>query len=334
MRRSAVSLADVASLDTLARAFWRAAKGKGHRSDVQRFRSNLAAELARLGEEIRAGTVPVGQLHTFRIRDPKPRVIHAPCFRERVLHHALMDHVGPVLDRSLVDDSFACRKGKGTLAAVHRAQHHVRRHAWFVKMDIRSYFASIDHGVLRSMLERKLRDRGVLALCGRIIDSHHASPGRGVPIGSLTSQYCANLYLSPLDRMLLERLRVRGMVRYMDDVVAWCETKSEAKAVLTAVEAFVVTTLRLELRPAQIQRSAHGVSFLGFRVLPGTLRLTRRRRRRYTRARQRLELAYRAGLIDGETLQSGYDGALATTAHADARGFRAADLRLRPPVDA
>lgn len=334
MRRSSVSLDDVASLDTLSHAFWRAARGKRERPEVQRLRADLLAELARLGEEIRAGTVRVGELQAFRIRDPKPRIIHAPSFRERVLHHALMAHVGPVLDRTLVDDTFACREGKGTLAAVLRAQHHARRHPWYVKMDVRAYFASIDHAVLRAMLRRKLRDRGVLALCDRIIDSHHASPGRGLPIGSLTSQWFANVYLGPLDRLLLERLRVRGAVRYMDDEVAWCGTKHEAKAVLAAVVEFVGTELRLELRPPQIQRSAQGLSFLGFRVLPHTLGLSRRRRRRDTRARQRLELAYRAGTIDARALQAGYDAVLAITAHADARGFRAAELRLRPPLDA
>lgn len=245
-----------------------------------------------------------------------------------------MAHVGPVLDRTLVDDTFACREGKGTLAAVSRAQQHVKRHPWYVKMDVRAYFASIDHAVLRAMLRRKLKDRGVLELCDRIIDSHHASPGRGLPIGALSSQCFANFYLGPLDRLLLEQLRVPGMVRYMDDAIAWCGSRHEANAVLAAVQDLVATALHLELRPAQIQRSARGVSFLGFRVLAGTLRLSRRRRRRYARARQRLEVAHRAGHINALGLQAGYDAALAIIAHADARGFRAAELRLRPPLDA
>lgn len=335
MRRSAVTLHDVTTLDTLAHAFWRAAKGKRWDPEVVRFSAGLQGELSRLGAEIRAGTVEVGRMHAFSIRDPKPRIIHAPCFRERVLHHALMAHVGPVLDRTLVDDTFACREGKGTLAAVLRAQQHARRFAWYVKVDVRAYFASIDHAILRAALRRKLKDRGVLALCDRILAAHHSSrPGLGLPIGALTSQCLGNDYLGPLDRLLLERLRVAGMVRYMDDAIAWCHSRAEARAVLTAMQAFAAESLGLALRPGQIQRSDRGVSFLGFRVLPGVLRLSRRRRRRYASARRRIERAYQLGLIDGNALQAGYAAALAITAHASAVAFRAADLRRRPPIDA
>lgn len=335
MRRSSVTLHDVTTLDTLAHAFWRAAKGKRRDPEVVRFAADLLGELSRLGAEIRAGTVEVGRMHAFAIRDPKPRIIHAPCFRERVLHHALMAHVGPVLDRTLVDDTFACREGKGTLAAVLRAQHHARRFPWYVKVDVRGYFASIDHAILRAALRRKLKDRGVLELCDRIIAAHQSSrPALGLPIGALTSQCFANYYLAPLDRLLLQHLRVAGMVRYMDDAIAWCRNRTEARSVLAAIEEFTAASLGLALKPAQIQRSDRGVSFLGFRVLPGVLRLSRRRRRRYASARLRLERAYRAGLIDGNALQAGYAAALAITAHASARAFRAADLRHHPPIDA
>ena len=130
MRRSRVGLAAIADWHNLAAAFWRAARGKGQRDDVSRFRADLNGELARLRESLLDGSVEVGRMRSFHIRDPKPRIIHAPCFRERVLHHAVMAHVGPVLDRALVDDTYACRVGKGALAAVLRAQHHQRRWPW------------------------------------------------------------------------------------------------------------------------------------------------------------------------------------------------------------
>jgi len=115
MKRSLVGLDAVADWHNLAAAFHRAAAGKRTRPQVQRFAANLDYELASLRREILAGTVEVGRMRRFRIRDPKPRIIHAPCFRERVLHHALMAHVGPVLDRALVDDTYACRVGGGAL---------------------------------------------------------------------------------------------------------------------------------------------------------------------------------------------------------------------------
>lgn len=334
MRRSGVRLAEVADHATLARAFWRASRGKRERAEVVAFMGGLDRELAALSRSILDGTVQVGEMRTFEIRDPKRRTIHAPCFRERVLHHALIERIGPPLDRALIDDTFACRAGKGTLAAVLRAQRQIRRFPWYVKLDVRAYFASIDHEVLRAALRRKLRDRGVLELCDRILGGHAASPGRGLPIGALTSQHFANFYLAPLDRFILEGLRAPAMVRYMDDVVVWCRGREEAWGMAGAIEAFAAEVLRLTLKPAQVQRSERGLSFLGFRVLPGVLRLSRRRRRRYAAARRRLERAYTAGVLGGSGLQAGIDAALAITAHADARGWRRGEMWRRPAVDA
>lgn len=334
-RRSAVSLLDIASLDTLTLAFWRAARGRRAAEDVQRFAADLDAELARLREAILSGAAPEGRWTAFRICDPKPRRILAPCFRDRVLHHALMAHLGPVLERALVDDTFACRPGKGTLAAVNRAQAHIRRFPWFVKTDVRAYFASVDHGRLRGVLRRRFKDPGVLALCERILARTPDPPGRGLPIGALTSQHLANTYLDALDRYLLETLRVRGMVRPMDDTIWWCESREAARSTLAPVRSFLWTERGLELKPdARIGQSEQGVTFVGFRVLPGTLRLSLRRRRRYAAARRRWKRAFAADQIDGRGLQAGYAAALAVTAHADAAGWRQAHLLRHPPLDA
>ncbi len=133
---------------------------------------NRACAPAHLRTDILSGGIAVGRTRRFRIHDPKPRTIHAPCFRERVLHHALMAHVGPVLEGALVADTFACRTGKGALAAVQRAQHHGRRWPWWAKIDIRAYFASIDHGILQDLLARRFKNQQLLALLGRIIEAH------------------------------------------------------------------------------------------------------------------------------------------------------------------
>lgn len=334
--RSRVGLAAVASLDTLAAAFWRAARGHRCRPDVLRFAANLDRELASLGDDILAGRAPEGRWTAFEIRDPKPRRILAPCFRDRVLHHALMAHMGPVLERSLVDDTFACRVGRGTLAAVRRAQHHVRRHPWYVKADVRAYYANVEHATLAAILRRRFKDPGLLALVDRILARTPDGPaGRGLPIGALTSQHFANAYLDALDRHLLEALGVRGMVRYMDDIVWWVGSAAEAKETLERARDFARRTRGLELKAdARIGRSEAGVSFLGFRVTAGALRLSLRRRRRYRAARARWERAYAAGRIDAGALQQGIDAALAVTAHADATAWRRAELRARPPLDA
>ena len=333
MKRSPVGLTAVADWHNLAAAFHRAALGKRARSEVQCFAANLDAELGRLRGDILAGTVAVGRSRRFRIRDPKPRIIHAPCFRERVLHHALMAHIGPVLDRALVDDTYACRTGKGALTAVYRAQHHTRRWPWWAKIDIRSYFASIDHAILKALLARKLKDPGLLALIGRIVDAHEDTPGKGLPIGALVSQQFANYYLAGLDRMLLEECRVRGLVRYMDDLVWWGEDRTAVREALAAACGYTADRLALDIKaPVLIGRSCYGLSLCGYRILPGRLLISRRRKRRYAECRGQWEAAYQDGLIDARTLQAGYAGALAITLHADATTWRREQLRRVPVV--
>lgn len=334
-RRSPLSLDDVASFDTLASAFWRAARAARHGPEATRFAARLDDELARLHDDILTGRAPDGRWTCFSIHDPKPRRILAPCFRDRVMHHALMAHMGPVLDRALIDDTFACRVGKGTLAAVFRAQHHLRRHPWFVKIDIRAYFASVDHGVLLGVLARRFKNPALLALCARILATTPDGPGRGLPIGALTSQHFANTYLDALDRFLLETLGVCGMVRYMDDVVWWCASREDARATLAEAQTFLARERALEVKPdARLGRSVQGCNFLGFRVLPGALRLSLRRRRLYAAARRRWEQRYEARLIDSATLQASYAAVQATIAHADAAAWRRAELARRPPPDA
>jgi hypothetical protein len=330
-----VSLSDVAAWDNLAAAFWRAARGKRHRPEVRRYAADLDTNLASLRRRILAAELPEGAMEVFEIHDPKRRTIHAPCFPHRVLHHAFMHHLAPVIERSLVADTFACIPGRGTLAAVLRAQAHARRYPWYAKIDVAAYFASIDHMRLLADLHRRFKDRGVLLLCQRIIEQHHTAPGRGLPIGALTSQCFANLYLAGLDRVLLERLGARAMVRYMDDSAWWAADRQTARGQLDEVIDHLAEARGLAIKPTwQINRSTHGLRLCGFRVLPWSLRLSQRRRRRYRRARARWETLYQRGTIDANALQRGYDSALAITAHADAVRFRRLELERRPPPEA
>ena len=333
-KRSSLSLLEIASLDTLAAAFHQAARGKRERPEVQAMSQTLDRELARLSSDILAGRVPDGHWDSFQIHDPKRRQILAPCFRDRVLHHALMIHAAPVLERALIADTFACRPGKGTLAAVKRAQQHLRRFPWFVKVDVRAYFASIDHHILRQVLRRRFKHSGVLSLCDRILLQTPCGAERGLPIGALTSQHFANTYLDALDRFLLESLQVRGMVRYMDDLVWWCDDGNQAKQTLHEAKQFVWRERRLVLKPtALLGRSDQGLPFLGFRILPGVLRLSLRRRRRYRAARARWEREYEERRVEETQLQAGYAAALGITAHADAVAWRRAELARKPPID-
>jgi RNA-directed DNA polymerase len=331
MKRSAVGLAEIADLHNLAAAFHAAARGKRGRGDVEAFRADLDRQLAMMRAGLLAGTLAPGPMRRFRINDPKPRLIHAPGFRDRVLHHAIIAHVGPVLDRTLVFDTYACRTGKGTLAAVQRASAHALRHEWHAQIDVRAYFASIDHAVLLDMLGRKFKDPELMRLLSGIVRAHEDAPGRGLPIGTLTSQHFANFYLAGADRLLLEVCRVPGFVRYMDDLVWWTGDRAGARDALDRVRLYLATELRLSVKqPVRIARTRDGLSFCGFRILPGRTLLSRRRRKRYAALRQHAERAWRDELIDGPGLQSAYAGALALTLHADAAGWRREQLRRHP----
>ncbi len=334
MRRSACTLEDVAAWDNLALAFARAARGKRERIAVRAFEMDLGKQLTRLRCDILGRQYPFGQLNRFRIWDPKERWIQAPAFRDRVLHHALIRITGSVLERPLVADTFACRKGLGNLAAARRAQQHCARFPWYAQTDVKTCYSSLQHAPILEQLARLFRDRGLLRLFENLLGAYASIPGQGLPIGALTSQCLANLALAPMDRFLLQEQRVSGMVRYMDDIVLWANSRREASHVLGGLRDFAWRNLRLQLHRNRIGRSIGGVTFVGYRVRPTGLGLSARRRLRYRQARRRWEQAHLAGSISASQLQSGYAAALASIGHAHTIRFRQLDLQARPALDA
>lgn len=313
----------IADAENLRLAFWKAAKGKRGQADCVAFGERLDDNLDALRVELLAGDVPVGDYHYFRVHDPKERLICAATFRERVLHHALMNVCEPVLERAAVFDSYACRKGKGRLLAVERAQGYARTHRWFLKMDIRKYFDSVHQTTLRELLERKFKDPVLLGVFDRILGSYHTAPGRGLPIGNLTSQHFANFYLDPLDRFLKETLGRGAYVRYMDDFVVWGGSGCELRGVCEQARAFLAAELKLELKAnTAINRTAFGMDFLGYRLFPGTVRLARRSKVRLARKFQRYEAAHLRGEWSELVLQQRMQALLAFVMPVESGAFR------------
>ena len=226
----------IVAFDNLLIAFRKARRGKRDRIEVARFELDLEANLLALQRELREGSYRPGGYRQFEIYDRKPRRIAAAPFRDRVVHHALMNRVEPALDRTFIRDSYACRVGKGVHAAVNRYQEWCRRYAYVLKIDVRKYFPSIDHTILKAKLRRRLKEPEVLRLFELIIDgapdigeAPQAFPGDdlvdlmhrrcGLPIGNLTSQFLGNLYLDDLDHFIKETCRVQPYLRYVDDLV-------------------------------------------------------------------------------------------------------------------
>ena len=314
--------------DNLRLAVAKALQGKRSRPDARSFTASLDANLQSVAAQLDAGTFQHGRVRQFVVHDPKERLITAPCFEERVLHHAIMNVCGDRFDSRLIDDSYACRVGRGRVAAILRAKHFSRQHAYFLRFDICRYFDSIPHGRLLAAVERLIKDRRLLDLFSQIIASHRPSKARGLPIGSLTSQHLANLYLDPLDRFIRESLRIHGYVRYMDDGVVWGDSTRELRSVLEACEGFVRDRLALEFKPQPfINRTDRGIDFLGCHVWRRHLTLSRRSRQRFRRAVGRLQRDHRDSLVDEPRLQQ-----RATAIVAFARAGGVASWRFRNRV--
>ena len=323
MKRHGQLMEQIADAENLRLACWKASKAKRGKADCLAFRDGLDENLAGLRAELLRGDVSVGDYHYFRVHDPKERLICAASFRERVLHHALMNVCEPVLERAAVFDSYACRKGKGRMRAVERAQGYAHGHCWFLKLDIRKYFDSIDHAALRGLLGRKFKDPLVLGVFDRIIGSYQTGPGRGLPIGNLTSQHFANYYLAPLDRFVKETLRRGAYVRYMDDFVVWGESGRELREVCDRVREFLGSELKLELNGKTIiNRTVFGMDFLGYRLFPGTVRLARRSKVRFARKFRRYEVALVGGEWSELVLQQRMQALLAFVMPVESGAFR------------
>ena len=323
MKRHGQLMEAIAEPANLRLAFWKAAKSKRAKADCRAFQERLEENVASLRAELLSGSVAVGEYHTFTIYDPKERTICAASFRERVLHHALMNVCELVLERAAIFDSYACRKGRGQQVAVRRATGYARQNGWFLKMDIRKYFDSIDQEVLRGLLARKFKDAGVLEVFDRILATYQTAPGQGLPIGNLTSQHFANYYLAPLDRFIKEGLQCRSYVRYMDDFVVWGETAAELREVWRRVEDFLTTELKLELKSnVMLNRTERGMDFLGYRIFPRDLRLAKRSKRRFASKFRAYEREHREGVWSELELQQRMTALIAFTLPCRSRGFR------------
>jgi hypothetical protein len=281
MKRTGYLLEKISEPENLRIAFWKAARMKTGKREVLFFQKNLENELANLREQLMTLSLDIGNYHYFTIYDPKERIICAASFPERVLHHAIMNVCDPYFERFQIYDSYATRKGKGTHLAVEKAHSFNKRNRYFLKLDIKKYFDSINHNVLIKLLYRKFKDQKLLSVFEQIINSYSTSQSKGLPIGNLTSQYFANYYLAFLDHFIKEKMQVKHYVRYMDDMVLWGNNKSTVKENLKKIMGFLDEKLFLNLNQPILNNTSQGLSFLGFRVFPEVIRLNSRSKKRF-----------------------------------------------------
>ena len=331
MKRHKVDLHHIVEWDNLCLAAAKAARAKRDRDEVKLFFKNFEKNILQLRNRILLQQAPVGQYKSFRIHDPKPRIIHAACFEDRILHHAIMNLAGPIFEKAMIADSYACLPQKGTLKALHRVQHYLERAPWFVKIDIKHFFPNICHQRLMVDLSRLFKGKEFLSLLEKIVNSYEYHPQRGLPIGSLTSQYFANYHLDDVDRWIQSLPIVKGCVRYMDDLIWWTSTANEAKQSLYEVVHHIETQKDLTVKPnSQINRSRYGVTYCGMRMFPTTIRLTQRRKQRYQQRRAYWEQAYDDGYMTDVELQQAMASVYSTIVHANSLSWRQTQLKRKP----
>jgi hypothetical protein len=327
--------------DNLLLAFRRAAKGKRSASSVADFEYRLEDNLLGLRAELLQGRYTPGGYTRFYIHEPKRRLISAAPFRDRVVHHALCNLIEPIFERGFIHDSYANRKGKGTHRALDRCQQFARQYRFVMSCDIKQFFPSIDHAVLLARLAKRLKDTDVLRLCTQILaggqlvgedDTEVAwTPGddlwaalrpRGLPIGNLTSQFWANVYLDPLDHFIKRELRIPGYVRYVDDLLLFANCKSQLWGAAQALEERVAK-LRLQLHPGyHPYPTLEGIPFLGWIVWPSRRRLKRRKVIYFDRKYKRLLAALARGELEFERVDASVQGWVAHSRYGNTVGLR------------
>ena len=259
----------MASMKNLLCAWQEFLVDKRRKKDVQEFQACLLSNILALHHDLMQGLYRHGGYHAFKINDPKPRDIHKATVRDRLLHHAVYRVLCSFFDRMFIADSFSCRLNKGTHRALNRFRDVARKVSknnnhtcWILKCDIRKFFASIDHDILMVLLGRRIKDKRLMAVLEEVIKSFPA----GLPLGNLTSQLFANVYLNELDQFIKHGLKVRHYIRYADDFVMLSNDRQELEALLPCVQSFLRETLRLELHKDKVffKTLNSGLDFLGW----------------------------------------------------------------------
>jgi retron-type reverse transcriptase len=293
MKRYGYLYDQITTFDNLLQAAHSAQKQKRFRPSTLKFNYQLEANLLRLQSDLQTQTYQPGPYRTFEIYEPKPRLISAAPYRDRVVHHALCRIIMPLLDRSFIPDTYANRPGKGTHRALKRFTQFACQYRHILQCDIRRYFPNIDHAILKALIRRQIKCPRTLGLIDILIDSGTTLPEqilpnsvntltyfpgddllsplrpKGLPIGNLTSQFLANLYLSQFDHYICETLKPSGYLRYVDDFALFSDDRDLLQAARPAIETYL-ESLRLEIHPIKSQCFAteQGANFLGFRVIP------------------------------------------------------------------
>lgn len=284
------TFADISNIENLLASWREFLKDKRRKPDVEEFSLRLMGNIFNLQADLTHHTYRHGPYQAFAIHDPKPRSIHKASVRDRLLHHAIYRILYPFFDQTFIADSYSCRIGKGTHKALARFREfgyvvskNSTRTCWVLKCDVRKFFASVDQAVLQNILRIYIPDVDILWLLNQVISSFESTgPGKGLPLGNLTSQLLVNIYMNEFDQFVKHRLKAQHYIRYADDFVIFSEDRGWLEKLIPEISEFLGIKLKLELHPHKVSIGtlAAGVDFLGWVHFPDhrVLRTTTKQR--------------------------------------------------------
>jgi retron-type reverse transcriptase len=323
---------EICSYANLEAAFKKAKKRKSTKLYVVEFEKNLSESLTNLRNELVFHTYKPVPLKTFIICDPKTRKICKSAFRDRVVHHALVRIIEPIFEKTFIYDSYANRKGKGVHSALNRFDCFKRkvsknntRTCYVLKADIRHYFETVDQEILIKIISKRIKDRRVIWLIRRILNNYNSKQtGKGMPLGNLTSQFFANVYLNELDQFVKQKLKAKHYIRYVDDFVILLHSKEFLENCKEQINNFLKNELRIELHPdkSKIISLNKGIRLLGFKVFYYHKLLRRSNLNKFLRKLSELKEKLALGLISEESLAESVQGWVGYAMHGNTYSLR------------
>jgi RNA-directed DNA polymerase len=316
MKRTGHLFEEFCSFDNLYLASQKAQKGKKYKYATAAFNFEIEKNLLKIQKKLLEHNYQFGNYASFYVHDPKKRYISAAPYEDRVVHHAICNILEPIFEKVFIYDIYANRKNKGTHKAVQRYIKFCRLNKYVLKCDIKKYFQSIDKAILFSLIEAKIKDKKFLAVLKKVIDSFTfpGSSTQGIPLGNLTSQIFANIYLNKMDHFIKEQLGCCYYLRYVDDFVIFDNAKDRLHLLKKEIQKFLEEyKLELHTKKTQVRKVSEGIKFLGYRIWPDYLLVNKENVKRFKRKLKKFQKLYREDKISFQEIKQ---SVLSWIAHA------------------
>jgi len=326
MRMTPTLFEELVSLEHLFQGWTHFRRGKRKRKDIQYFERYLEDRIFQIQADLNSLQYQHGPYEQFYVTDPKQRCISKACVRDRLVHEVVYQLLSPVFDHIFIFHSLSSRVGKGTHFGIEHLKRMTRKVSkngkfpcFALKMDIKRFFDTVDHRILKTLIRKRVREEPFLVIIDRIIDSFFFLEGCGIPLGNVTSQLFANIYLHELDDFIKQGLREKYYLRYCDDFVILSRDKAHLQSLIAPIGKFLGTHLHLELHPKKvtIRKLTQGIDFVGYLIFPKHSLVRTRTKQRMKKRLLEASNAYVKGKISDSTMDRKLNSYLGVLSHAN-----------------